>query len=69
VRREPAVESFVAHLPLFEGLKAGELARLAAGTTRRRLRSGEALFRQGDPSTGFYAVVHGRIALLAASPS
>ena len=67
VRREPDVESFLAHLPLFEGLKADELARLAAGTTRRRVRSGETLFHRGDPATGFYAVVHGRIALVARS--
>jgi len=67
VRREPDVESFLAHLPLFEGLRADELKRLAAGTTRRRLRSGETLFRRGAPATGFYAVVHGRIALLASS--
>lgn len=67
MRREPEVREFLAHLPLFEGLKAEELARLAAGTTRRRMQSGEMLFRQGDPSTGFYAVVHGRIALVAAA--
>jgi CRP-like cAMP-binding protein len=67
MRREPDVRSFLAHLPLFEGLKADELARLAAGTARRRLRSGETLFRQGEPSTGFHAVVHGRIALVVRS--
>ena len=68
LRREPDVQSFLAHLPLFEGLRAEELARLAAGTTRLRMRSGETLFKQGDPSTGFHAVVHGRVALVAASP-
>lgn len=67
MRREPDVKAFLAHLPLFEGLKADELARLAAGTTRRRLRSGETLFRQGEPSTGFHAVVHGRMVLVARS--
>jgi CRP-like cAMP-binding protein len=67
MHREPNVQSFLAHLPLFEGLKAAELARLAAGTTRRRLRGGETLFRQGEPSTGFHAVVHGRVALVARS--
>lgn len=68
MRREPEVRDFLAHLPLFEGLKPQEIARLAAGTTRRRMRSGETLFRQGDPATGVYAVVHGRIALVTASP-
>ena len=67
-RREPDLESFLAHLPLFAGLKKDELARLAAGTTRRRLRSGETLFREGEPSSGFHAVVHGRIALAARAP-
>lgn len=67
--RKPDAKSFLAHLPLFDGLKADEIARLAAGTTRRRLRSGETLFRQGEPSTGFHAVVHGRIVLVARSPA
>lgn len=68
MRREPDIREFLAHLPLFQGLKPGELERLAAGTTRRRLRRGETLFRQGEPATGFHAVVHGRIALVARSP-
>jgi CRP-like cAMP-binding protein len=65
--REPDLKSFLAHLPLFEGLRDDELERLAAGTTRCRLRSGETLFRRGEPATGFHAVVHGRIALIASS--
>jgi CRP-like cAMP-binding protein len=67
MRREPDIREILAHLPLFQGLKPGELERLAAGTTRRRLRRGETLFRQGEPSTGFHAVVHGRIALVSRS--
>jgi CRP-like cAMP-binding protein len=65
MRREPEVTSFLAHLPLLEGLAREEYERLAAGTTRRRLHSGETLFKEGEPSTGFHAVVHGRIALVA----
>ena len=68
MRRDPDVKSFLAHLPLFEGLRPDEIARLAAGTVRRRLKSGEMLFEQGQPSAGFHAVVHGRIALIARSP-
>lgn len=67
MRREPDVKAFLAHLPLFQGLSAADVERLAAGTTRRRLRAGDALFRQGEPPTGLYAVVHGRIALTARS--
>ena len=68
MRREPQVRAFLAHLPLFEGLSPAEIDRLAAGTTRRRLRRGEVLFRQGEPSTGLHAVVHGRIALTVRGP-
>lgn len=67
MKREPDVREFLAHLPLFEGLSAAELARLAAGTTRRRLHRGEALFCQGEQSTGLHAIVHGRIALTVRS--
>jgi CRP-like cAMP-binding protein len=67
MRREPDLAAFLRHLPLFSGLSNAELARVSAGATRRRLRRGEVLFRQGDPSTGFHAVVHGRIALTARS--
>jgi CRP-like cAMP-binding protein len=61
--KELDARAFLAHLPLFQGLEAAERARLAEGTTRRRLRAGETLFRQGEPSSGGHAVVHGRIAL------
>jgi CRP/FNR family transcriptional regulator, dissimilatory nitrate respiration regulator len=68
MRREPEIKAFLAHLPLFEGLQPEALERLAAGTTRRALRRGETLFRVGEPSSGFYAVVHGRVKLAAPSP-
>lgn len=68
MRREIRPEQFLARLPLFAGLGAAELERLAAATTRRELKRGEFLFRQGEPSTGFYAVVHGRIALSSRPP-
>lgn len=67
MRRPIRVEQFLARLPLFAGLGATELARLAAATKRRELKRGEFLFRQGEPNTGFYAVVHGRIALTSRS--
>src|SRR5574341_320931 len=68
MRREIRPEQFLARLPLFAGLGAAELERLAAATTRRELKRGEFLFRQGEPPTGFHAVVHGRIELRARSP-
>jgi signal-transduction protein with cAMP-binding, CBS, and nucleotidyltransferase domain len=57
------LESFLANLPLFRGLPAEDLARLAAGTGKRSLRRGEILFREGEPSTGVHAVVYGRVKL------
>ena len=68
MRGEPDVRAFLTYLPLFQGLSAAEIGRLAEGTVRRRLRAGETLFRQGEPSTGVHAVVHGRIALTVQGP-
>jgi CRP-like cAMP-binding protein len=68
VRKAIRTEQFLARLPLFAGSGAAELARLAAATTRRELRRGEFLFRQGEAPTGFYLVLHGRIELRARSP-
>ncbi len=68
VRKEIAPEVFLAGLALFRELDAETLARLAAGTTRRRLKRGEMLFRKGDPATGMYVVVVGEIKLVARSP-
>jgi CRP-like cAMP-binding protein len=63
VRREPDIAEFLAHLPLFEGLPPAEIARLAAGTVRRKVRRGDVIFREGDRVEGFYAVIYGTIAL------
>jgi CRP-like cAMP-binding protein len=56
-------EKLLASLPLFQGLEADALLRLAEGTTRRPLVRGEILFREGEPATGLHAVVYGRIKL------
>lgn len=68
-RREIAPEVFLAGLPLFKALEAATLARLAAATTRRALKRGEALFRKGDPASGMYVVVYGEIKLIATTPA
>jgi CRP-like cAMP-binding protein len=62
------VRDFLRHLPLFAGLDADELSRLAAGTAQRRLRRGDILFRQGEPSSAVHAVVHGSVALTVRGP-
>lgn len=63
MRRSIRPEAFLVKLPLFEGLGDEALARLAAATTRCELRRGEILFREGEPSTGLYALVYGGIKL------
>jgi len=63
VRGPIRLEAFLANLPLFRGLDERELARLAAATTRHTLARGACLFGEGDPATGLYAVVYGRIKL------
>ena len=65
MRREPDISAFLTHLPLFEGLPAAEIQRLAAATQRRKLVRGEVVFRAGERPTGFYAVIYGGIALAA----
>lgn len=68
MRRVIDVHAFLARLPLFKGLPADDIDRLAQCTTRRELKRGDVVFRRGEPSTGIYALVHGRIGLSAAAP-
>ena len=63
VRRSIRPEAFLARLPLFAGLPDDVIARLAAATARRDLARGEHLFHQGNPATGIFAVVFGRVKL------
>jgi CRP/FNR family transcriptional regulator, cyclic AMP receptor protein len=47
--------------PLFRGLAAPVLERIAALATQRAWRRGEILFRSGDPGDALFGVVTGRI--------
>jgi CRP/FNR family transcriptional regulator, dissimilatory nitrate respiration regulator len=57
------VEEFLRNLPLFRGLSAGEVERIAASTSQTRAPAGTILFRKGDPCTGFHVVVYGQVKL------
>lgn len=59
---------FLAQLALFADMAPEELDRIAAGTAEVHARRGDILFRRGDPSTGFYAVLYGQIKLAFTSP-
>lgn len=62
------IPSLLAHLPLFCEMSADEIERIAQGTRELHLARGDVLFQRGDPSNGFYVVVHGRIKLALTSP-
>jgi CRP-like cAMP-binding protein len=53
----------LAHTPLFRGLSAEEIARVADGTTRVHVERGRSVFQRGDPCTGFHLVVYGQVKL------
>lgn len=59
----------LAAVPLFKALTPRTLALLAEVCERRPLRRGEWLFRQGEPSTGMYVMIHGEIKLIASTPA
>jgi CRP-like cAMP-binding protein len=62
------IPALLAHLPLFCEMPADVIGRIAQGAHERQLARGEVLFQRGDPSNGFYVVVHGRIKLALSSP-
>jgi len=57
------VRSFLANLPLFKELSAGEIERLAQGTRESQVARGQILFQRGDPCEGFHVIVYGQIKL------
>ncbi len=58
-KRSPA--EFLRQVPMFAGLPAETLDRIAARAVAERLQAGGWLFRQGDPADGVYVVVSGRV--------
>ncbi|MHB1233282.1 MAG: Crp/Fnr family transcriptional regulator [Burkholderiales bacterium] len=57
------VSEILANLPLFRQLGQDDIALLVQGSREIRPQKGEFIFQKGDPSHGFYAVVHGQIKL------
>ena len=57
------VRSFLANLPLFRELSAGEIERLAQGTREWQVARGQILFQRGDPCEGFHVIVYGQVKL------
>jgi len=57
------IEALLSHVPLFNGLEADEIARIARGTREVNALRGDILFHKGDPSTGFHLIVYGQVKL------
>jgi CRP-like cAMP-binding protein len=62
------IPAVLAHLPLFCEMSPEQLGRVAQGAREVQLSRGEVIFRRGDPSNGFYVVIHGRVKLALTSP-
>lgn len=62
------IEALLGRIPLFNGLAAEELGRIARGTREMNIAKGEILFHKGDPNNGFHLVVYGQIKLAFTSP-
>lgn len=62
------IQDFLVRIPLFQGLSAPELDRLAAATTQVHAPRGTVLFKQGDPCLGFHTVMYGQVKLMLTTP-
>ncbi|BCB28088.1 Crp/Fnr family transcriptional regulator [Sulfurimicrobium lacus] len=62
------IPAILANIPLFREMSPEEIERIAAGTRELHLARGDVLFQRGDPSTGFYVVIHGQVKLALTSP-
>jgi CRP/FNR family cyclic AMP-dependent transcriptional regulator len=54
---------------LFSGLSPEELRTLAARTARKRLKSGELLFSEGEPCHGLHIIATGKVRIFKTSAS
>ena len=57
------IEALLSRVPLFNGLEADEIARIARGTREINALRGDILFHKGDSPTGFYLIVYGQVKL------
>lgn len=65
----PGLHEVLARVHLFRELEPEWLERLAAGARLFKAERGEVLFEAGDPATGFYYLIQGRVKLVLLSPS
>jgi CRP/FNR family transcriptional regulator, cyclic AMP receptor protein len=63
-----AIMTALAAHPFLEGLNQSHLERLAAMTFEIQFEPDQIVFREGDPSSFFYLILSGRVALEIAAP-
>ena len=51
-------------IPIFEKMSRRELSAIERIMYRREYRSGEVIFRQGEPGVGMYVVQHGTVSIV-----
>ena len=57
---------FLRHVPLFKGLSGIQLRQLTAQLDFTRIRAGEVIFAEGEPSQHFYIIMSGRVRIVKA---
>lgn len=62
----PATSAHLDALPLFDSLPAETRRRLISAAAVRHFPAGATLFRAGDPATGLYVILEGRVRVLRA---
>jgi CRP-like cAMP-binding protein len=62
------IPAILSNIPLFCEMTPEEIEMIAQDTRALQLARSDVLFRRGDPSSGFYVVVHGQIKLAMSSP-
>jgi predicted acylesterase/phospholipase RssA/CRP-like cAMP-binding protein len=65
---EPELLGFLRTIPLLASVPAGDLSGIAKGLRLLRVRGGDTLIRQGDPSDALFIVVHGRLRASIGTP-
>ena len=64
-----STEAVLKKAPLFTSLTSEEIRALAIRATRKRFHKSEQLFAEGDPCSGLFLVVNGKVRIFKLSPS
>jgi CRP/FNR family transcriptional regulator, cyclic AMP receptor protein len=56
-------EAILAEHPFFEGLEPRFMQLITGCASNVRYKSGEYIFREGEPAEHFYIIRHGKVAL------